>query len=481
MSFANIFYIFGVIMVALSGATILPLLLAVTADETPYIIAFLSTFLLTMFIGGGLILALRDMRRRSGMREAVFLILLSWNVLPVFAAIPLLMGGAVSTFGDAYFEATSALTTTGATLIRAEIFDYRSLLLWRSVLQWLGGFGAILMAVGIFSALSLSGLPLMRPPVKLQRGHYLLERLRPVTLYLFSTYALLTLMCFILIWMSGLIPFEALCLAFSTLSTGGYLPRPDSFGDFGKAGTELVVFVFMILGGLNLVLHHDGLRGSFKPYNKDVEFKLLLALILFFGVILFAQTLGDKNASRHFFSSLFNAASLLTTTGYAIGAGEPMSGVPVPIILAMVWIGGSAMSTAGGLKLIRFLLLGRHFRAELNRLSHPHSIAQVRYNGQGIDLSTYTNIWIYFVCFMVLIGIVALAFALLGYDFNTALSVSVATLSNTGPILDYVTPDDVTYAGFSPLAKWILSGAMIVGRIEILSLLPIFNRFYWEG
>ena len=481
MSFVATFYSLGVMILTLSGGVLLPLLIASGIGETSYVIGFLSTLVLTAFFGGGLILGLRDMPTRSGMREAVFLIVLAWIVVPVFAAIPFAMGGATTSFTQAYFESVSALTTTGATLFANPEDQAFSILLWRSVLQWIGGFGAILMGVGIFSAISFSGLPIRRPPVKVQEAQHLLDRLRPVAEYLLSTYIYLTLACFLLIWVSGVSPFHALCLALSTISTGGFMSKNGSLSDYNAPGAEIFIVLFMIIGALNFVLHHDGLQGNLKVYRNEPEMRALLYLALFFGLVLFALTLGDVNISRHLFSSLFNAVSLLTTTGYAIGEGEPMTGVPLPFILAAVLIGGSAMSTAGGLKMIRLILLFRHITAELNRLAHPHSMSRLRYGNRSVSPKVLPNLWVYFICLTVLVGLVTIGLSLYGHDFPVAISAAVSALSNTGPALHYAVDGNVSYSDFAPPAQWIMIAAMVIGRIEILVVLPIFSPSYWQS
>jgi len=480
MSFANIFYILGTMILSLAGITLLPLIVAFTAGESDAAFAFFGTLALTSFFGGGLIFGLRDMPRRSGIREAILLILLAWLVIPLFASLPFSLSDERIGFTPSYFEAVSALTTTGAT-IYGTIADVQDpILIWRASLQWLGGLGTLLMGVGVFTAISFSTLPVAKPPVRVRESQHLLNRLRPVFRFVAITYVTLTLACFGLIWSTGMTPFDAFCISLSTISTGGFMTRDGSFGVYEVPGAELIITVFMIIGATNMVLHHNFPQQGLKMYRRDPEVRALFFMILIMSALIFFISLGDNNASRHLFSSIFNATSLLSTTGYAIGEGVPLSGVPMPILLATVLIGGSALSTAGGLKLIRFILLTRHMRSELGRLAHPHSLTRVSFGGKNVSLNELTNLWTYFVCFTAILALVGLALSALGFDFTTAFSAAAAALSNTGPVLQYAAPSGLQFHDFTEAAQWVVIFAMIIGRIEILALLPIFSLTYWD-
>ena len=481
MSFANIFYILGIMILSLAGLTLLPLMVAATAGENDAAFAFIGTLVLTSFFGGGLLFGLRDMPRRSGIREAVFLILLAWLVIPLFASLPFSLNDESIGFTASYFEAVSALTTTGATIYQSLASVPDSVLIWRASLQWLGGLGTLLMGVGVFTAISFSTLPVAKPPVRIRESQHLLDRLRPVSKFVAITYVALTVSCFALTWSTGLAPFDAFCISLSTISTGGFMSRDGSFGAYEAPGAELIITMFMIIGATNMVLHHNSPQQKLRGYRRDPEVRAFFFMILVVAILIFAVSLADNNPSRHLFSSIFNATSLLSTTGYAIGEGDPLAGVPMPIILAAVLIGGSALSTAGGLKLIRFVLLTRHVNAELGRLAHPHSMTRVSFGEKNVSLNELTNLWTYFVCFTALLALVGLALSALGYDFTTAFSAAAAALSNTGPALQYAAPDGAAFHEFTEAANWVVIFAMILGRIEVLALLPVFSSAYWDN
>ena len=481
MSFANIFYILGTMIVSLAGLTLLPMIVAAAAGETNAAYAFFGTLVLTGFVGGGLIFGLRDMPRRSGIREAVFLVLIAWLAIPLFASLPFSFTNEMIGFSASYFEAVSALTTTGATIF-GDIGSVRdSILIWRASLQWLGGLGTLLMGVGVFTAISFSTLPVAKPPVRIRESQQLLNRLRPVFIFVATTYATLTITCFVLSWATGLSPFDAFCVSLSTISTGGFMTRDGSFGAYEAPGTELVITIFMIIGATNMVLHHNAPQQGLRGYARDPEVRAFFFMMLIVSALIFTVSLGDNNPSRHLFSSIFNATSLLSTTGFAIGEGDPLGGVPMPIILATILIGGSALSTAGGLKLIRFILLTRHMRSELNRLAHPHSLTRVSFGDKNVSLNELTNLWTYFVCFTALLALIGLALSAFGLEFTTAFSAAAAALSNAGPALQYAAPEGLPFHEFTEPVQWVVIIAMILGRIEVLALLPIFSPTYWDN
>ncbi len=481
MSHANILKLLGSVCVVLAVSMMFPLLFALAEGEDRQVTAFTTAIALSGFFGGGLVLAFRGSRRRSSGREAILVMLLVWVIAPFFAALPLLVDGTFHHLNEAVFEATSGLTTTGATLLENLREQPRSILIWRSILQWMGGFATIVMAVAIFSATRFGDLPVHRLPIKISDDLPLSDRLLFVVKSLITTYLVITLLCFIVLWASGLPRFDAFCIALSTLSTGGFMTIDGSFSDYGSALSEIVLLIFMVMGALNFVLHTEALQGRFRFYKQEPEVIAFCVLILSLGILFFALSNGEGNSSRTFFSSFFNVASLMSTTGYGIGEGQPMANIPPVLILTVALVGGSALSTAGGLKLVRGILLIRQGVAELERLAHPHSVVRIRYGAKTVNPEIFNGLWIYFVVLTLALAGFSLALAGLGYDFLTSISAAAATLSNAGPIFEYATADALPFNEMSEAARWILSLSMIIGRVEILLILPIFDRLFWEG
>ncbi len=481
MSYGYVLYLFGLILTVLAVLMLFPILAAGAYGETTQATAFTAASSATIFVGVGLVLGLRGAKRRAGMRSAVLLIILAWCLTPLFAAIPFYTTGSASTFTDAIFESVSGLTTTGATILSSIDDQPRSILLWRSLLQWVGGFGTLLTTVGVFSVLTFGSLPVFTPTIRVGDSLSVLERLRPILRLLLPTYAILTLLCVIALWLTGVPNFDALLLALSTISTGGFSPSDGTLGQLIPPSTQLFIAIFMIIGAMNFALHAEGFRLRFRHYGEEPEVGYLLLLIAIVGLMLVVLSAPTDDYVNQFGSSLFNATSFLTTTGYSLGGRESLSAVPPVFILAICVLGGSAMSTAGGVKIVRFILLFRHSLAELKRLAHPHGVMRIHYARRAVARPLLSGLWIYFVALTALIGFVAIIVSLGGYDFQTSLSAAAAMTSNAGPVFDYTQSGGFSIAGLPAFIKWSLSAAMICGRVEILALLPLFNRSYWQS
>jgi len=481
MSYGYVLYLFGLILTVLAVLMLFPIIIAGAYGETAHAAAFAAAASATVFVGGGLVLGLRGAKRRAGMRSAVLLIVLAWCLTPVFAAIPFYTTGSALTVTDALFEAVSGLTTTGATILSNVNEQPRSVLLWRSILQWLGGLGTLLTTVGVFSVLTLGSLPVFTPAIRQGDSLAILERLTPMLRLLLPTYAILTLLCVIVLWLTGVPSFDAISLALSTISTGGFSTHDGTLGELISPGAQLVVVIFMIIGAVNFALHAEGIRLRFRHYREEPEVGYLLLLIALIGLMLFAFSPPTDNYANQLASSFFDATSFLTTTGYSLGGRESLSTVPPAFILAVCVLGGSAMSTAGGFKIIRFILLFRHSSAELRRLAHPHSVIRIHYAGRAVARSLLSGLWIYFIALTALIGFTAVIVSLGGYDFQTSLSAAATMASNAGPVFDYTQSGGVSVGAMPAFVKWSLSVAMIFGRVEILVLLPLFNRSYWQS
>ncbi len=478
MPYTNALYIFGVVLGAIALLMLIPILTALSSGEGRQVAAFGVSFGVTGFFAGTLILGSRGSAQKLNLREAVLVILLVWFLLPVFGALPYLLGDTLELPTDAYFEAVSGLTTTGATLVESVEGLPRSILIWRSLLQWLGGYASILMAVAVLSAVGFGGLPVFRPVVAAADTGSLLHRLAPVARALFATYAVLTLACFVCLGLS--IPlFEAVCLALSTISTGGYVTTDGTLSVFGN-GASFIVTIFMIVGALNFALHAEVGKAQLSQYRNEPE------VVYFFGIgflvlVMLIAILWREGPPPNGFSAFFYTVSFMTTSGYAIGDGKMLDSVPPVLLLAIALLGGSALSTAGGFKIVRALLLFRHSLAELTRLAHPHSVARVYYGVSAVAEIQFKGIWVYFVSFVIVLALTSLFVSLYDFDYLTSFSAAAAALANMGPLLAFTTARTASYVDMPAAVKIVLSMAMIMGRVEILILLPIFNRSYWQS
>ena len=482
MSYATVLSVLGWGLAALAGAMLAPALLAYGLAEGTAASAFVATAVLTAFIGGALIIATRGARPEVGKPEGFLLAVLAWTVLPLFGAIPFLLTGTFDSLTGAYFESLSGLTTTGATLLADVDQAARSVLLWRALLAWIGGLGTILLAVSLLSLHGIGGMHLFRSAIPRGERDALKPRLVEAIRAIWWIYATLTALCTAVLWSVGMPPFDALVNALSALSSAGFTAREGSIGVYDSPLIELVLIVFMTIAALNFSLHWAAFHGRFGSYAGDPEcqYFLVLAALGAAAVAALYAWQADADTTLALRTGLFNAVSMLSTTGFTTGnaATWPVS-VPV-LLLTLALVGGATGSTAGGIKLMRLGLYFKQGGRELARLAHPHGIVRLRYGKQTVAEPVMRAAWSFFVLFMFGFVTVAVALSLFGLDARTALAAAAAALSNTGPALVMGSGGTAHWAAFPDGAKWVICLVMLVGRLELLTVLVLFRATFWR-
>ena len=470
---------FGLPVGILATAMLAPLSCAFFLDEQDALIGFLIAMLIAAFYAVIVLLALQNKNDNIGRkgRGAVFLRLAAfWFSLPIFAAIPFVMSGEMDV-ASAYFEAISGFTTTGASVLDDPDRSARSILLWRAVLQWLGGLSSLIIIAAFLLPLKLIKMG-EGTPVLPNKGDTSIS-LEHITLMLLVPYGGLTLVCFMALLASNLSAFHALCMSLSLISTGGFISsdtlEPNLFG-------RIIMMLFMLLGAVNFSYLCAISRGNFRLSRTASELRLLLCLWLF-AALLLSVSFYDNGTGGWMESAgagLFAAASLLSTTAMtSFDVGADYS-VPVPLLLLLPVMGGCCFSTAGGIKLARILLVTRHSWRELEKLIHPSSVVPVR---GDIDARGMRTIWAYFGAFFVCLGIGASLLSFSGVPFLPALTSAVGALSNAGAMLHYLDPAALgghSYDDVGLLGKGALIFLMVAGRVEILLLLGLFLPAYWR-
>ncbi len=445
--------------------------------------AFVAGFIISLATGLLLFLPNKKVRGELRNRDGFLVVVLFWTVLSLFGAIPLYLSG-ITDFGiaDAVFESFSGLTTTGATVIVGLDNLSHALLFYRQQLQWMGGMGIIVLAVAILPMLGIGGMQLYRAetpgPVKDSK---LTPRIAGTAKALWYVYLGLTTVCALSYWGAGMSLFDAICHSFSTVAIGGFSTHDASIGWFESSNIELICTVFMLISGVNFSLHFAAVRGlSVEPYTRDPEFKLYVGILLTITaistmVLLIKQ---DIEISDALIDGLFHTVSIATTTGFAT---ENFSTWPVflPALLIFAsFIGGCAGSTGGGMKVIRFLLLFRQGFREIRKLIHPNAIFKIRIGGKVLSENIIEAVWGFFATYVALFFIFMLILMADGLDQVTAFSAVAACMNNLGPGLGDVAEN---YSNISDLSKWVLSLAMLFGRLEIFTLLVLFTPDFWRS
>ena len=473
MRFAAVFFTLGLFLLVLAVLALVPALVAFVQGDTALGAEFVGTALFAAFVGGGFVIALSGPRRRSGVREAVLLLLLAWSVLPGFAMIPAYLAGWPGGLAEAYFEAVSALTTTGATQFQQDSGVPSAILLWRSLLHWIGGLGGILAAAAVLTGVTPTALPVQGVIVPHLEREAMVARLLPIGLVLAPAYGILTLIIVVLLLVSGLAPFDAICLGLSAIATGGTSAQGPVVSLFGSTPVEMVVMLAMLAGAISFATHTTAVRGNFRAYLRDPELVALIGIVLG-AVILFQLVTRSGAVWPHFFQIL----SLVTTSGY-VHEGA-VGGLPPALIFTLVLIGGSIISSAGGIKMMRLVLLWRQSRRELHQLAHPNSVSRTKVQGRVVSVSMVEPVWIYFVALATAITFLALFLSLSMPSFEIAAGAAVAMLANTGPSLHLAFPDAPGYGEFGGAAMMAMSFGMILGRIEVLALPILLTGSFWR-
>lgn len=482
MNTAAILRILGILMMLFSIAMLPPAFVGLMyGDEEQEL--FLVSFALLVSIGAVLWLPARNYRKELRLRDGFMIVVLFWLVLSLSGTLPfVLSSNHTLSFTDSLFESVSGLTTTGATVITHLDDLPRSLLFYRQQLQWLGGMGIIVLAVAILPMLGIGGMQLYRAetpgPMKDSK---LTPRITETAKALWFIYLSLTVACGLAYWVAGMEPFDAVGHAFSTVAIGGFSTHDASMGYYGSTAIEMVAVVFMFIAGINFALHFVAWRSrSGRNYLKDPEVRAY-ALILLGVAVVCTAFLSLHQTYDSFWEAaaagLFQAVSIGTTTGFTTAeyAAWPVF-LPVMLLFAS-FVGGCAGSTGGGIKVIRFVLLVKQGYREIQRLIHPNAQLPVKVGGKVMREGVISAVWGFFALYVAAFAVMMLALMATGLDQVTAFSAVAATINNLGPGLGQVATN---FADLSDPAKWIAVFAMLLGRLEIFTLLVLFTPAYWR-
>ncbi|RTE86672.1 MULTISPECIES: TrkH family potassium uptake protein [Gammaproteobacteria] len=444
--------------------------------------AFSSAFLLSLVVGFLMWFANRDYRSELKTREGFIIVVMFWVVLGTVGAIPFWMPDDYTlTFTDAMFESFSALTTTGATVLTGIEELPHSYRFYRQQLQWMGGMGIIVLAVAILPLLGIGGLQLYRAetpgPMKDKK---LTPRIADTAKQLWYIYLSMTVACAVALWLAGMRPFDAIGHAFSTVAIGGFSTHDASIGYFNSWVIDLIIVFFLLLAAVNFSLHFAAYRGkSIKTYWRDPEFKALIGIqgILMLITVLTLWWKSDLSVSSAWIDGIFQSVSISTTAGFTT-TDYTLFPLFLPILLIFSsFIGGSAGSTGGGLKVIRVALLYRQGKREINRLIHPKGTFTVKWGKRALPDRVVQAVWGFFAAYALIFVVLMLGFIATGLDDYSAFGATVATLNNLGPGLGEVASN---FQSVSDGGKWIAIIAMMFGRLEVFTLLVLFTPTFWK-
>ena len=476
-------HVLGPVIAIFGAAMLLPLVIAHAFADTARS-AYDIAVLVTVVFGGALWAGTRAYRAELQVHHGYLLVALTWTVLPAFAALPLLLAIPGLSFTDAYFETASAMTTTGATVLVGLDGLPASINVWRAMLQWLGGMGVVVLAVAILPLLGVGGRQVFRAetpgPMKDQK---LTPRIAQTAKGLWSIYFVLTVLCMLAYRWGGMGWLDALVHAFTTMPLGGYSSHDASFGYFDSPLIETIAVVFMLIAGVNFGTHFLAFRGrSLAPYRHDPEVLafFLVLLVSVWGVALYLRLAGTYpdlvTAARY---AGFNVVSIATTTGYASTDYNQWPLFAPLWMLALCVFASCSGSTGGGIKMIRAQLLWLNTRRMLTTMVHPRAYIVVKLRHMTVEEPVLFGMAAFMLMFGVTTTAAVLLLAATGLDFTSAATAAIACITNTGPGLGIVGPAG-NYASLTAFQKWVCTAAMLLGRLELFTLLVVFTPVFWR-
>ncbi|BBP81900.1 Trk system potassium uptake protein [Pseudomonas tohonis] len=473
-------FIIGIFLITLAVSMAIPVLTLFIFERTQDIHSFVWSSLITFLAGLALVIPGRPEHVHLRPRDMYLLTVSSWVVVAIFAALPFLFTQHIS-YTDAFFESMSGVTATGATVLSGLDTMSPGILIWRSLLHWLGGIGFIGMAVAILPLLRIGGMRLFQTESS-DRSDKVMPRSHMVAKFIVLVYVSFTLLGTLGFWLAGMSPFDAVNHAMSAISTGGFSTSDQSLAKWHQPAVHWVAVVVMILGSLPFALYVSTLRGHRKALIKDHQVRgflgLLLATWLVLGTWYWLTTdLPWTEALRHV---AVNTTSILTTTGFALGDYSLWGNFSLMLFFYLGFIGGCSGSTAGGIKIFRFQVAYILLKANLYQLIHPRAVIKQKYNGHRLDEEIVRSILTFSFFFTITICVMALGLSLMGVDWITALTGAASTVSGVGPGLGEVIGPAGNFSSLPDGAKWLLSLGMLLGRLEIITVLVICTPYFWR-
>lgn len=447
----------------------------------PDALALFYSALITLTTGGLTIGMMYKADKRISKNDGFIIVTLVWIVLSFFGSLPYLISNAIPNLTDAFFETMSGFTTTGSSVLNDIEALPHGILFWRSLTQWLGGMGIIVLSLAILPVFGIGGMQLFAAEVPGPVPDKLNPKIQQTAKNLWAIYVSFTLAETLLLWAGGMNFFDAINHSFTTMATGGYSTKQASIAYWDSPFIQYVIIFFMFLAGMNFTLSYSAILGKFDKVYKNEEFKYYVLFIVIFTAIIFSGLLmttqiGYEHAFR---DTLFQVVSIITTTGFA--TADYLTWIPFlwVMLFTLFFFGGSAGSTGGGIKIMRIVLLLKNSYYELRRLLHPNAIIPVRFNKRSVSEQITTNVLAFFMIYLMIFFVSTVLFTLIDPDLNSSMGAVATSLGNIGPGLGHFGPAD-NFNHVPAIGKWFLSFLMLLGRLELFTVLVLFSPAFWK-
>jgi len=478
-----VFFVVGALITILAGFMLIPALVDLQAGNDEWQI-FSAAALFTGFCGLSIFITNKDRRVKTFTTKQIFIIITaSWTTLALFSSLPFILSDIEISFTDAIFESVSGLTTTGSTILIGLDEMLPGILVWRALLQWIGGFGFIVMAMAILPLLSIGGMHVFRAEYS-DHSDGIMPRSTQVFGTIGGLYAFITLICALCLWTAGMSGFDSICHAMTTIATSGFSTHDASISYFDSQVIELIMIFFMIISSIPFVLYIQFIRGRKMTLLKDTQVRFfLLILVSAVGAMTFwLSYFNGVDIDQAFRDASFNVVSIITTTGFSSSDYTTWGSFAVVVLLIFGVIGGCSGSTTGGIKIFRFQILISAVRAQINRLIQPHGVFLQMFNGRNVHEDISNSVMSFIILFGITFAVISVMLSTTGLDYMTSISAAASAIANLGPAVgsDIIGPGG-NYSSLPDMAKWTLSFAMLLGRLEIFTVLIILSPFFWKS
>jgi trk system potassium uptake protein TrkH len=477
----TVFFLIGILLIVLGASMLAPYSIQVLYAENSH--SFISSSFVTIFIGILFVLANLEKEFKLNLRQTFLFSTLAWLMVAIFGSLPFLLSANEFTISEAFFESMSGITTTGATIISDLDNSPKSILLWRAIMQWLGGIGIVVMAITILPLLKVGGMQLFK-----MEGPDTTEKILPRTIevatIIISTYIALTFVCGLFYWLFGMTVFDSVCHAMTTIATGGFSTHNDSIGFFKNSYIEIIASLFIILGSIPFISYLKFTQGNRKIFFSDVQIKGLIYLLIISITVMFVYLLFinfESSIIDKIRISSFNVISILSGTGYVTDDFGLWGKFSLVFFLFLMFIGGCAGSTACGIKIFRLQMLLIFLKDQIKKLIYPNSVIITKYNNHKITDEFMKSVIIFIFTFLFIFLIIAMLLSISGLDFITSISGAASSISNVGPGLGDMIGPNGNYKALPDLSKWILATGMLLGRLELFAVLVLFFPSFWRN
>ena len=478
-NYKTVFFTLGLLQIILGLSMIIPILIQLIYNEMDA--GFIGSGIITIIFGMLFFLSNLNHNKKINLKQAFLLTSLSWLSIAIFGSLPFVFSEVNLSFTDAFFESMSGITTTGSTIITNLNDTPKGILLWRAMLQWLGGIGIIVMAITLMPVMNVGGMQLFKISSN-DTTEKILPKTKEISLRLIIIYLFLTLICSLVYKLCGMNLFDSFTHSMTTIATGGFSNYNESIGYFDNVYIEITSIVFILTGSIPFIIYLKFVSGDKKIFFSDTQIKSFLKIIFFSILILFIY-LGLKNRSFSEISLIsvsFNVISILTGTGYVTENFSNWGNFPLVFFLVLMFIGGCAGSTTCGIKIFRVQILFQFFSNQIKKIIYPHGIFNLTYQKQNIDDKFMSSVISFIYLYIIIFFIVTALLSLTGLDFVTSISAAATSISNVGPGLGETIGPNGNFSNLSDYSKWVLSLTMILGRLELFAILVLFLPSFWR-